>query len=322
MQGPVADDSAYDLLGLYALWSELYADRVEIFIGGRFTYAAARAGRFLNPETGEVESLSDSWTNFSGSGRVMWRALDSLHLYASVAQGFRAPNLSDLTRLDSARSNEIQTPSTDLSPETFLGLEIGTKSRGRRHRASLAVFGTFIYDGLVRTPTGRTIDGEEEVRVRNVGNGFVTGVEFGGAYTIWRELELFGNASYVFGKQDIFPSSEPVKVREYIDRMPPFAGQAGLRWAQPGSRLWGEIGTRFALEQSRVNSRDRSDTQRIPPGGTPAWATLDIRAGIEVARFLRFALALENLTDETYRVHGSGVTAAGRQVKLTTELSF
>jgi hemoglobin/transferrin/lactoferrin receptor protein len=322
IQGPVAGDADYDLFGVYAEWSQLFAERFEVFLGGRFTYAKADASEVADPLSGEALSLEDDWTNFSASLRAVWYARDDLHLYTSISQGFRAPNLSDLTRFDSARTNEIQTPSTDLSDETFLGLEIGAKSRGDRHRASLAAFGMLIYDGLIRTPTGREIDGDQEVQVENVGDGFVTGFEFEAAYKLWRELEFFVNGSYVYGKQDTFPTAAAEQDREYLDRLQPFSGQAGFRWGHSSYPLWAEFDVRFAVEADKLNTRDKSDTDRIPPGGTPAWFTLNLRGGVEVTEYLKFALALENLSDRTYRIHGSGVTAPGVNAKITTEVTF
>ena len=52
-------------------------------------------------------------------------------VYAGVSQGFRAPNLSDLTRLDTARSTEIETPVDDLDPERFVSAEVGRALPGR-----------------------------------------------------------------------------------------------------------------------------------------------------------------------------------------------
>ena len=54
------------------------------------------------------------------------------NLYAGVSQAFRAPNLSDLTRLDTARSGELETPSPGLEPETYLSWEAGFKFQGER----------------------------------------------------------------------------------------------------------------------------------------------------------------------------------------------
>ena len=44
-----------------------------------------------------------------------------------ISEEFRAPNFSALSRLDSASSNKIETPSPDLNPEHFTSYEIGNR---------------------------------------------------------------------------------------------------------------------------------------------------------------------------------------------------
>ena len=47
-----------------------------------------------------------------------------------------------------------------------------------------------------------------------------------------------------------------------------------------------------------------------------------MRAGMEVLAGTRVALAVENLTDEEYRVHGSGQNEPGRNLIATIESRF
>ena len=72
-------------------------------------------------------------------------------------------NLSDLTRLDSGRTDEIETPSPNLDPEQFLSYEIGIKGKRDKLSGQLAYFYTDIDDMIVRTPTGQVVDGDNEV---------------------------------------------------------------------------------------------------------------------------------------------------------------
>jgi hemoglobin/transferrin/lactoferrin receptor protein len=67
-------------------------------------------------------------------------------------------------------------------------------------------------------------------------------------------------------------------------------------------------------EQDNLSSRDIADTQRIPPGGTPGYTTLNLRSEWQVRNGLVLSVALDNLTDEEYRVHGSGVNEPGRNL--------
>ena len=132
IQGPVADDASYDTAGLYVEDTlRCFGGKLDVVPGARYTYAKADADKVKDPVTGNAISLDDDWNAVVGSLRLLLPLTpDRRHvLFGGVSQGFRAPNLSDLTRLDMARSKEIETPSPDLDPENYVAYEIGLKSR-------------------------------------------------------------------------------------------------------------------------------------------------------------------------------------------------
>ena len=55
--------------------------------------------------------------------------------------------------------------------------EVGIKAQEPNWAITLGYFFTDIDDMIVRTPTGRLIDGDSEVTKMNAGTGFVHGVE-------------------------------------------------------------------------------------------------------------------------------------------------
>jgi outer membrane receptor protein involved in Fe transport len=63
--------------------------------------------------------------------------------------------------------------------------------------------------------------------------------------------------------------------------------------------------------QDRLALSDQSD-QRIPLGGTPGFAVVDLRAGYRWQPHFLVAGVLENLADAPYRYHGSSVNGPGR----------
>jgi len=184
IQGPVADDATYDLVGLYVQDELPFGQRWKLILGGRYTYAGVDAGKVRNPITGTQMSLRDDWHSAVGSGRVIYQ-LDEQnhwHIFAGVSQGFRAPNLSDLTRLDIARSGEIETAAPGLRPEEFITGEIGLKAQYDKFDAELSYYYTDIRDMIVRAPTGNIISGAFEVTKRNAGDGYLQGIELSARY--------------------------------------------------------------------------------------------------------------------------------------------
>ncbi len=125
VQGPVADDATYDLTGVFLQAIADVTPRLQATLAGRYTNASVDARQVEDPVTFAAYSINDDWDNFSASGRLAFtpQVDGPWMLYAGVAQAFRAPNLSDLTRLDTARSGELETPSPGLDPGNirFLG---------------------------------------------------------------------------------------------------------------------------------------------------------------------------------------------------------
>ena len=321
IQGPVADDASYLNSGAYIEHTLPVRDRIDLVLGGRYSYFDVEADRFEDPASDEERSLSRNFDAAVGSARAVFRATDEASLFAGVSQGFRAPNLSDLTRLDSARSNEIETPSPEVDPERFVSFEIGAHLRRDGLRGEFAYYYTDIDDLVVRTPTGREIDGDLEVTKRNAGGGHVQGVELSGGVDLAESWNLRGAIAWQDGEADTYPTSEPLRSREPISRLMPTTGFAALRFA-PAERWWIEATLNAADKADRLSSRDKGDTQRIPPGGTPGYAVVGLRGGYEINDSLALTLSLGNIADEDYRVHGSGVNESGRNLIAAVRATF
>ncbi len=324
IQGPVADDAAYDLLGVFIQDDVPLHERFDLILGARYTYAEADAAKVKDPETGDPTSVAGNWDTVVGSARVLVRMdeRERWHLFGGVAQGFRAPNLSDLTRLDTARTNEIETAAPDLDPERFISYEIGVKSQAENFSGQFAYFYTTISDMIVRTPTGNIIDGNDEVTKKNAGDGFIHGVELSSSYRLHPQWSALGCFAWTDGEVDTFPTSDPIVVREPIDRIMPPTGILGIRWERPDAGCWVEALVTVAARQDDLSTRDAADTQRIPPDGTPGYTVFTLRGGWEIRENLTVSAAVENITDEDYRIHGSGQNEPGRNLIMTLDWRF
>jgi hemoglobin/transferrin/lactoferrin receptor protein len=324
-QGPVADDATYDLVGVFVQdTAALFGGALEATPGVRYTYAALDADRVLDPVSGAVGARSDDWDSVVGSLRLLSPlGTERRHaVYGGLSQGFRAPNLSDLTRLDAARSGEIETPVDDLDPERFVSAELGARYDDGRRSAEIAGYYTWIEDLIVRAPTGETVDELQEVTKKNAGEGYVAGVELTLGWQVAEDWHLRLSGSWMEGQADAYPTSDPLAVRDYVSRLMPLTGQAAVRWQPAGEAYWLEAVVDAAEKADRLSADDERDTQRIPPGGTPGYAVLTLRGGATVREDLQLNIALENVADEDYRIHGSGVNEPGRNLVVQAEWTF
>lgn len=324
IQGPVADDATYDLLGVYVQDQIELADDFELTLGGRFTYAAADADSVRDPVTDTRIALDDSWEEFTGSARFRYGLLpDRLNLYGGVSQGFRAPNLSDLTRFDTARSNEFEIPATGLQEEDYISYEIGLRWQSEDVVAEATYFYTDIEDQILRFPTGNVNgSGDAEVTRANVGDGQVYGVEGGLAWDIAEQWTLFGNITYMEGEVTNFETAGAAASETYLTRLMPITGQGGLRWESEQRGLWAETVVVAVGTADKLSFGDVRDTSRIPPGGTPSYTLWHLRGGWDLNERTSIDVLLENVTDVDYRVHGSGLNRPGRNLIFGMQTTF
>ncbi len=278
--------------------------------------------------TGEELSLSDEWSHAVGSVRLLWRPgrgkADRWRLFASLAQAFRAPNLSDLTRLDA--TSAVETPTPGLRPEEYLTHEIGARYRAEELELSGSFFYTRIDDQIVQSPTGRFIEGTPEVQKSNVGDGFVQGVEMAARWWPRPWLELWANGSWMEGRVDQFRfdgDGVGTEVRAPVSRLVPWMAHGGVRFRPRSGRYWLELhGTAYA-DADKLALRDVTDVRRIPPGGTPGFAVFGVRGATPLMNErLTLAWGVENLLDEDYRIHGSGQNMPGRNLVLALDWSW
>ena len=324
IQGPLGDDGTHDLFGIFFNVQTPWSERLDLDWGARYTQAQARIGQVKDPATGNPFSIDESWDNLVASGRIAYQldAAGHYRLFGGISQAFRAPNFSDLSRLDSNRSNEIETPSPNLDPEQFTTFEIGLKASTGRLSGSLAYYHTEVQDMILRTPTGNVVDGDDEVIKSNVGNGYVQGLEIQGTLDLDDSTRLFGGFAYQNSSVSTYPTSDTILQHEYLSRVMPTNGFAGIRRNLKDGHAWLEgIVTVFG-NGDRLNTRDTRDTQRIPPGGTPEYWLATLRAGYWLKTDLLLTAAVENIFDQEYRAHGSGQNEPGTNFIFGAEFRF
>lgn len=242
-----------------------YTTRAPTGINGRFNVPAARSDdfTFLTPKLGLV------WDQ-------PWGAL-----YANYARGARAPQVSDLYRLQSRqRPGEIDTETAD-------SLELGVRGAAFAGRLDYDIAAwwmdkeNFFFrdsDGL-NVPDGST---------RHYG----IDAQAGWAFT--DNLSLSGNLAwsdqtYTFNRP-VNAAQERIVDGNAIDTAPEWLADARLSWQATGA-------LRFALTVEHVGEYFMDPANTVTyPGHTVFGA----RAGYQLAEGFELYLLIRNLTDEAY----------------------
>lgn len=332
-QGPVADNSSYDLAGLFVEDRIPLGEHFEITPGIRGTYAHATVDDYYevapggkNPER-RGQSFERTWYDVSGNLRLAYYVTDdrALMLYNGLGQAFRSPNLSDLTSYRASKSNTYETPSPHVDPEHYLTYECGAKWMKYGLTLQAAWYYTWMRDQITAV---YQVNGSEIIASsENSGDGYVQGAEIDGAYEVTENWVVRGGIAWSEGYTDTYykdSANQVVTVRDDHFRTAPLAGYLALRWQTSNKRFFIECYQQAVDREDRLTYSERrgGDTQRVPVRGTPGYATTGIRAGWQVCDYANIGVAVDNLLDKDYRVHGSGNNEAGRNFILTLDMRF
>ncbi len=330
-------------------------ERVELTLGGRATFYQTNADLSLRaPDFDEFNEFDSSLT---GSGGIVVGLTDSLNFVSSFGTAFRAPSLNDTTAVE-VTNDGVTAPSPDLDAETSWTIEGGLKAKHSYSSGTLTVFHSRVNGLVTRKPVQEAYAGEALPQLHqdlikeyegidvlvfdNVDEAQFQGVELAGLITLLPGWSVYGNAALLRGTVLKLNGKAPDAKKPWearTRREPPLNGVVGIEWEPLNTQFWATLFVRGAAEQRRLNRSDIRDP-RIPgktrdpaevefdsagnavDAGTPGWWTLNLHGGVKLFEYTRLTLALENLLDQRYRPHGSGVNAPGFNVSLSLDNRF
>ena len=296
--GPIIpDDAFYTRTGVFLNWDVPLTERLSGVAGVRYEHINLAA----TPDIGGTPVfIQPQYQDWIGQVGLTYMLTDCINLVGSVSEGFRAPNLDELTANNpNVLQSGMDLPSLGLIPERSINYEAGVKTNFDSLRADVFVFWTDLNDNIVPISAG-----SNQFRRANQ-DSYINGVELNGEYMIDANWSLYGNFWYIYGQNLV--TNAP------LSRIPPMQGILGLRYTEVETKSYFSVYTWLVERQDRLDPvRDIGD-ERIPSGGTPGYGTLNMRVGRAFGECdqHRLSLTLENITDQPYLVHGSGVFGTG-----------
>jgi len=315
-RGRYIDGSEYNSTGIFVQDEISISRKFTAVAGLRYSYFSTNFTFPNDSASGFSGKYEQNFKSFTGSTGLIYRLTPQVNLNLNISQGFRAPNLSDISKFGESKGSVYEVPNTNLKPEQMLSFDIGTKLKYNKLIADIFVYYSKISDLLASADAlykgSPTIEkGGEAYKVKtkkNIGNGFIQGFESYLSYEAGKGLFLYTNFTYTYGQN--------TTLDEPIDGIPPAFGLAGIKWNN--QKYYLDFYTRFATKQDRLSSDDMDDP-RIPDKGTPGWHTINLRTGMKFNQDLYIQLSLENILDYNYREHGSGINGPGRNFIITFE---
>ncbi|MFZ4561476.1 MAG: TonB-dependent receptor domain-containing protein, partial [Saprospiraceae bacterium] len=261
----------------------------------------------------------------SGALGLVYLPNDKSKLSLLASTGFRAPNVDDLAKVFETVPGTLIVPNPDLRPEYTQNGELSLSqwfgqtarlelSTYYSHLSNAIVLDAFRFNGQDSIPYEGTMS--KVFANQNKREAFIAGVSAHLDIFFTAYLSLRGSWNYTRGRILEEGGSKP------LDHIPPVFGQLALQFEK--EKLRAECSWMFNgkkdIKDYLLNAEDNE--RYATPDGMPAWNTLHLRLGYALHRSLDIQAACENLFDANYRVFASGVSAPGRNVRLTLRTRF
>ncbi len=328
-RGQYLDGSTYTYGGTFLDVSAfLWGKKLRIRGGGRLSWIFAQA-----PQDSDAESkvLNRSWFPVVFNSGIEWKVRHELAFLLNVDRSFRAPNLDDLTsRQQTGPGFQFENPA--LAPERATTVEVGARLV-TPVLFELWAFRTALDGAVIKSPqedtacppnTPRCQASWTRLQLVNAATvSTIWGVEASALLELPLGVEARSTVAWTWGEGPNVAASPsdpalPYATRVPLSRIPPLNGTLELMWHPARSGFSLSSSVRWAILQDRLALADIDD-ERIPNGGTPGFAVVDVRANYRARKMFMVSLALENIFDSAYRYHGSSVNGPGRGLVLLVD---
>lgn len=303
LRGLYPHGAAYDNYSVYSL-HHFDFNRLGVEIGARFNVLDIRL------TDGSLGKVKVNPSAMVGNAALIYDLNKHHKVFVSLSNGYRAPNIDDMGTLGIV-DFRYEIPTAALNPEKSRNTELGYKFAAEKFSGAASVYHLQLKDLITRIKLpGDSVNGYPVYRKENTEEGYVRGFEASLRYRPVKQLTVSGNLAYNYGENKT--KNEPMR------RIPPMHGRVMTVYTHIAWQLSAEW--LYAGKQDRLAQGDKDDN-RIPEGGTPSFNLLNLYAGYSWKK-LQLRTGVQNIFNEDYRTHGSGINGTGRSVWLNVEYSL
>jgi iron complex outermembrane receptor protein len=220
-------------------------------------------------------SRTDEFTNVAPKLSLSYRLRESSIAFATLSRGFRAPQTTELYRLQSGQQV------ADLDSERVDAFEVGVRTKRQEWSVDIALFAMQKHDSIFRDAEGFNVTGARSTH---------RGVEIAADWQLHSDWFLAVDATYARHTYDfnaVALRGETFSAGRDVDTAPHWLGSIELQYV-PNDTVdiglqWTAIG-RYYLD---------AENQFRYPGHSIA----NLRTGVRLSSALRLILRLNNVTD-------------------------
>ncbi|MBU2651689.1 MAG: TonB-dependent receptor [Bacteroidetes bacterium] len=267
----------------------------------------------------------------TGNLGIVYNPTEQWAIVANASTGFRSPNVDDLGKVFDSEPGAVVVPNPDLKAEYAWNMELGvSKVFGEYMRIDVTGYYTLLDDAMVRRDY--TLNGLDSIMydgemsrvqaIQNASQANVYGIQAGVEINLPQGFGLTSQFNYQKGEEELDDgSTSPLR------HAAPWFGITHLTFN--ASKLTLDL---YAIYNGEVSYENLPEEERGKDylyakdinGNpySPAWYTLNLKAGYQITDVFSVFAGVENLTDQRYRPYSSGISAPGRNFMLTLKASF
>ncbi len=280
---------------------------------------------------------------------VVYTASNSTSISTSIASGFRAPNIDDLSKIfeTNTATRQVVFPNSNLKPEYTYNLDLSvTQKIGKQIILDITGYYTLFNNAIIKAPF--SINGLDSVDFngirsqilasQNVNKATVAGFSIGTSIQLFKGCNLASTLSYTkaFFKTDINKTSSVYEKqpngtyaivnknvsKKPLDHISPALGKTSIVYENK------KINTEFNIlyngwkRLDEYNADGEDNAQYATADGMPAWVIANWKAGYSFTKKSVVQIGIDNIFDRNYRTFASGFSAGGRNFMLALRVSW
>lgn len=325
------DGSIWNSYGIYASYKNKLSDGFILQTGIRYNnvYLKADFDTTFFPFSFTTAILNTS--SLTGNSGITWHPNNNTQVYLNLSTGFRAPNIDDLGKVFDSAPGSVVIPNPDLKSEYVYNSEVGLiRTINKNFKIELAGFYSYLENALVRRDF--KLNGQDSIdydgtmsrvqALQNAAFAYVWGIQAGIEFNLADNFEFFSKFSYQKGEEE-----DDTGVKTSLRHAAPWYGTTRIIYEDERffTMLYMDYNGEVSFKDLSISEREKKAIYAKDSDGnpyTPAWYTLNLKAGVKLFEKFYVSAGLENITNQRYRTYSSGISAPGRNFITSIKLNF
>jgi len=326
------DGSSWNSLAAYISYKNKLKENLTLSAGLRYNHNALKAdfdtSFFKFPFTNAALDAG----NITMSTGLVYRISKEWQMSGVISSGFRMPNIDDIGKVFESAPGVVVVPNINLKPEYAWNAEWGVQyNKQEAFSFYFNIFYSWLNNALTRRPF--QFNGQNAIMfdgtlsnveaIQNVASAKVWGIQTGWQLQITPSFNWQTKLNWMKGEETDDAKNEQVPLRH----APPFFGSTQLNYEKKGLTVQLLLDHNSEISNANLAPSEQAKTAiyAVDSNGkpfSPAWYTLNLKAGYRINEHISAQLGWENITNQRYRPYSSGVVAAGSNIIASMRVAF